>query len=311
MDEFINQGIIEKELEIPTCLMGGSPIKEDVVKMGGSQIGFMNLFAAPLFSGIMEVLPGMSFGIKSINKNKLVWEERVAEETKRRSVATQSPQTKPVQETIDAIQQKTEEYANTLQNGRSGSVTLAQLQPKSRATISGPPLHKSSPSAANLAHLTQLTEQGRRSSLGPTVLPLAKADMANRRSSGEFQSAFSQSLSSEDALDLTDSQHPQHDVLKTSPVKSAEASPIVQPMPPARNLSLERPPLDTEPSDPETSQSESTAVEFSEPLAIPSPAVQSPKLDRSVVHVSSVRRKSSRFSLKFWKKKNRGADSPP
>jgi len=224
MDEFLNQGIIETELQIPTCLMGGPPVKEDVIKMGGSQIGFMNLFAAPLFSGIMEVLPGMSFGIESINKNKLIWEERVADETKRRSIITQSPQATPVQETIAAIQRKTEDYANTLQNGRSGSSTLAQLQPKSRATISGPPLHKSSPSAANLAHLTQLTEQGRRSSLGPTVLPLAKADLPSRRSSGGSQGALTQFISPDGVSDLIHSQLPQHDVPKTCPVELVEAS---------------------------------------------------------------------------------------
>lgn len=322
MDEVINQGVIEKELEIPTCLMGGPPVKEDVIKMGGSQIGFMKLFAIPLFSGIMEVLPKMSFGIDSINNNRLVWEDKVAAETQRRSTVMESSQAKPVQDTMDNIQKKTEEFAHDLENGRSESSTLANIQPKSRASISGPPSQKSSSGAAHLAHLSQMAEHERRSSLGPTVLPLAVAETSSRKSSGGYQSGLTQPQSPEGAFDLTHSQLQQLDESKTLSAGRYQAASPPAPAsntpnePHANTLSSDHPELDTEVSAPSTLVSESaskaeTAVESPEPMEVYSPGMQSSKQDNALVAVSSVRRKQSRFSLKFWRKKSRTADLSP
>ncbi|KAL1311716.1 hypothetical protein AAFC00_001816 [Neodothiora populina] len=84
-DEFSNQGAMEKELDLPTCLFGGPPDRDDVIKMAESQIGFMNIFAGPLFEGMTHILPAMSFGIKEMGANRLVWERKIDVEKSRRS----------------------------------------------------------------------------------------------------------------------------------------------------------------------------------------------------------------------------------
>lgn len=69
---------MEAELGIPTCLFGGPPVLGDMIKMADSQQGFMNIFAAPLFSAVTKVLPGMDFSIKEMSKNKAIWEQKKA-----------------------------------------------------------------------------------------------------------------------------------------------------------------------------------------------------------------------------------------
>merc|ERR1711881_546855 len=65
-DEFSNQGNMEMELGIPTQLFGGPPVRDNLVKMGESQIGFINVFARPLFENIAKLLPGMVFAVDTI-----------------------------------------------------------------------------------------------------------------------------------------------------------------------------------------------------------------------------------------------------
>lgn len=76
---------MEKELNLPTCLFGGPPDRDDVIKMAESQIGFMNIFAGPLFEGMTNILPAMSFGVKEMGANRLVWERKIDLERSRRS----------------------------------------------------------------------------------------------------------------------------------------------------------------------------------------------------------------------------------
>lgn len=65
---------------MPTCLFGGPPILDDVIKMGESQIGFMNIFARPLFEAVSDVLPNMRFSVEEILKNKAIWEKKIETE---------------------------------------------------------------------------------------------------------------------------------------------------------------------------------------------------------------------------------------
>jgi 3'5'-cyclic nucleotide phosphodiesterase len=79
-DEFSNQGNMEKELEIPTQLFGGPPERDNVIKMAESQIGFMNIFARPLFEGVTDILPAMQFSVDELMTNKATWERRIEQE---------------------------------------------------------------------------------------------------------------------------------------------------------------------------------------------------------------------------------------
>src|ERR1700761_3014509 len=71
---------METELEIPTCLFGGPPVPGDAIKLGESQQGFMNIFACPLFESVTDVLPAMHFAVDELEKNKVFWQEKIAEE---------------------------------------------------------------------------------------------------------------------------------------------------------------------------------------------------------------------------------------
>lgn len=94
-DEFSNQGAMEKELNLPTCLFGGPPDREDLVKLAESQIGFMSIFAGPLFEGITAILPAMSFSTVEIESNRTVWEEKIHIEKLRRGNLLPTPMAQP------------------------------------------------------------------------------------------------------------------------------------------------------------------------------------------------------------------------
>jgi hypothetical protein len=76
-DEFSRQASMEDELKIPTSLMV-RPSK-DIVTLGKSQLGFMNLFALPLFQGVADLLPGMQYCVDELESNKALFETKVAE----------------------------------------------------------------------------------------------------------------------------------------------------------------------------------------------------------------------------------------
>lgn len=75
-DEFSRQASMETELGIPSALFA-PPVKDSVVELGKSQIGFMNLFALPLFQGVADVLPAMQFSADEILANKKTWEGKL------------------------------------------------------------------------------------------------------------------------------------------------------------------------------------------------------------------------------------------
>jgi hypothetical protein len=72
---------------MPSCLFGGPPVRDDIIKLGESQIGFMNIFACPLFEAVTDILPAMRFAVDEILANKAVWERKIdtARHKKRKS----------------------------------------------------------------------------------------------------------------------------------------------------------------------------------------------------------------------------------
>lgn len=83
-DEFANQGAMEKELNLPTCLFGGPPDPNDFLKLAESQLGFMNIFARPLFEGVGVILPDMRFTLAELSTNRSIWQERIEAENSRK-----------------------------------------------------------------------------------------------------------------------------------------------------------------------------------------------------------------------------------
>ena len=75
---------MEQELNMTSCLFGGPPVREDPIKLGESQIGFMNIFARPLFEAVTDILPAMSFAVDEILTNKAIWEGKIDDERQRK-----------------------------------------------------------------------------------------------------------------------------------------------------------------------------------------------------------------------------------
>lgn len=80
-DEFSRQATMEEELSIATSLM--APPKKDMVSLGKAQLGFMNLFALPLFQGVADLMPDMQYLVDELETNKMLFEREVDEEQKR------------------------------------------------------------------------------------------------------------------------------------------------------------------------------------------------------------------------------------
>jgi hypothetical protein len=106
-DEFSRQASMEDELKIPTSLMV-RPTR-DMVTLGKSQLGFMNLFALPLFQGVADLLPPMQYCVDALESNKVLFEAKVAE-----------------------AQSKKEPVSQTLRRHESGSYS-----PRTRSMVTG------------------------------------------------------------------------------------------------------------------------------------------------------------------------------
>ncbi|GAB1204115.1 hypothetical protein APSETT445_002764 [Aspergillus pseudonomiae] len=72
-EEFANQGEMEKEVGMETALFGGPPELGNVYKLAIGQIGFMSIFALPLFEGVADILPDMRFTVEHIRNNQSRW----------------------------------------------------------------------------------------------------------------------------------------------------------------------------------------------------------------------------------------------
>jgi len=74
-DEFSRQASMETEIGIPSSLI--SPPKKDFLSLGKAQLGFMNMFAIPLFQGVADVLPAMQYTVEELEINKGKFEDDI------------------------------------------------------------------------------------------------------------------------------------------------------------------------------------------------------------------------------------------
>ena len=71
---------MEIDVGLPTTLFGGPPELGNVMKLAHSQIGFMNVFAKPLFEAVTDIIPAMGFAVDEISKNVSVWQGKIEQE---------------------------------------------------------------------------------------------------------------------------------------------------------------------------------------------------------------------------------------
>ncbi|KAK5631987.1 hypothetical protein RRF57_007701 [Xylaria bambusicola] len=66
-DEFSRQATMEEEIGIKSSLI--QPPKKDFRSLAKAQLGFVKLFAIPLFQGVAEILPQMQYTVSEVEKN--------------------------------------------------------------------------------------------------------------------------------------------------------------------------------------------------------------------------------------------------
>lgn len=69
---------MESELDIKSSLMVAP--KKDMLSMANSQLGFMNMFAIPLFQGVADIMPAMNYTVEELEINKGLFEQKVVQE---------------------------------------------------------------------------------------------------------------------------------------------------------------------------------------------------------------------------------------
>ncbi|EXJ70624.1 3',5'-cyclic-nucleotide phosphodiesterase [Cladophialophora psammophila CBS 110553] len=80
--EFAHQGEMEQAVGMETTLFGGPPELGNMLKLANGQIGFMTIFAHPLFANVADIIPAMRFAADEILTNKGVWFTRAEHEKK-------------------------------------------------------------------------------------------------------------------------------------------------------------------------------------------------------------------------------------
>lgn len=77
-EEFSRQASMESELSIQSSLM--TPPKQDMASLAKGQLGFMNLFATPLFQGVADIMPAMQYTVDELEMNKSLFELKLQQE---------------------------------------------------------------------------------------------------------------------------------------------------------------------------------------------------------------------------------------
>ncbi|KAK3379531.1 hypothetical protein B0T24DRAFT_160956 [Lasiosphaeria ovina] len=128
-DEFSRQAAMETELAIPTSLM--APPKKEILALAKAQLGFMNLFAIPLFQGVADILPAMQYCIDELNVNKGLFEKCVADEEARGSAVGKSPQR-------DGLPPKAMSFAVSPEPATEARPVKQELQPVPTLVVAQP-----------------------------------------------------------------------------------------------------------------------------------------------------------------------------
>ena len=74
---------MENAVGMETVLFGGPPEIGNALKLANSQIGFMTIFAHPLFHDVTDIIPAMGFAPAEIITNKRVWHAKIEQEKRR------------------------------------------------------------------------------------------------------------------------------------------------------------------------------------------------------------------------------------
>ncbi|KAI9789871.1 MAG: 3',5'-cyclic-nucleotide phosphodiesterase [Candelina submexicana] len=220
-DEFASQGSMEKDLGMPSALFGGPPVRDSIIKMGESQIGFMNIFALPLFQAVTDVLPAMTFAVREMQCNMKIWNGKIEDEKLK-----QHPQKVISKGSFDgALSPKSSSVADlghTSEHNIPSKIPLAGRSPRSssRISLSSESIDASRQSSLgnptqSVDHPSRVENQSHQSSLGSTTQAFQSSDISSRRSSGAFPTGMPPNLQPQHSSGANISQ-PQHELRQSS-----------------------------------------------------------------------------------------------
>ncbi|OAA74107.1 3'5'-cyclic nucleotide phosphodiesterase, catalytic domain protein [Cordyceps fumosorosea ARSEF 2679] len=78
VEEFSRQASMENELGIKSSLIAEP--KRDLLSLSNAQLGFMNMFAIPLFQGVADIMPSLKYAVDELEINRQVFEQKVHDE---------------------------------------------------------------------------------------------------------------------------------------------------------------------------------------------------------------------------------------
>ena len=151
-EEFSRQATMEVELAIPTSL--AAPPKNDTLNLYRAQLGFMNLFAVPLFQGVADILPAMQYCADELLVNKALFDESVAAELEREHVVQ-----KLLEEKETSLSPKTLSFSASPEQPAEARPILRELSP-SAAPVDSSPSPRSKDSASQRTELGGSTSEG-------------------------------------------------------------------------------------------------------------------------------------------------------
>ncbi|KAK8140542.1 3'-5'-cyclic-nucleotide phosphodiesterase regA [Apiospora sp. TS-2023a] len=131
-DEFSRQASMENQIGISSSLI--SEPRKDFLSLAKAQLGFMNMFAIPLFQGVADLLPFMQYAVDELEGNKTLFETAIEdlpemeEDRKKRLQGTLSPRSMSIaiapQDSRDSSSGKTlgpVQHTNDHQTAMKGS----------------------------------------------------------------------------------------------------------------------------------------------------------------------------------------------
>ncbi|KAM0665260.1 hypothetical protein ACQRIU_005521 [Beauveria bassiana] len=83
VEEFSRQASMEGELGIKSSLIAEP--KRDLLSLSNAQLGFMNMFAIPLFQGVADIMPSLIYAVDELETNRKIFEQKVHDEKLRQA----------------------------------------------------------------------------------------------------------------------------------------------------------------------------------------------------------------------------------
>ncbi|KAJ3475990.1 hypothetical protein NLG97_g9276 [Lecanicillium saksenae] len=83
VEEFSRQASMENELGIKSSLIAEP--KRDLLSLSNAQLGFMNMFAIPLFQGVADIMPSLKYAVDELEINRQIFEQKAHDEKLRQA----------------------------------------------------------------------------------------------------------------------------------------------------------------------------------------------------------------------------------